>query len=220
MNFHILTLFPHLIQTHFTENPFKKAQQISAAEYKTWNLRDYAIDKRGTVDDKPYSGGVGMILRIEPIYNALRDIKASIGPEAKIKVILLSPRGKTFDQKKAIELSNEDNIVLICGRYEGIDARVEQYLVDETISIGDYVLTGGEVPALAVMEAVTRLLPNVLEKENATTNESFSIDQLDQTKKEYPQYTRPEEFDGMKVPEVLLSGNHKEIEAWKKENTK
>ncbi len=216
MNFHIITLFPHLIQSHLSENPFKKAQHIDAVKYTTWNLRDYAIDKRGTVDDRPYSGGVGMILRIEPIYNALQDIKAHCGL-TKPKIILLSPRGETFDQKKAMQLSKEENIVLICGRYEGVDARVEQYLVDETISIGNYVLTGGEVPALVIMEAITRLLPNVLEKETASTNESFSIDQ---DKKEYPQYTRPDDFENMKVPEILLSGNHKEIENWKKDNTK
>lgn len=218
IRFNILTLFPELIQPHLEYLPFKRAVEKKCAEYTLWNLRNYAIDKRGTVDDKPYSGGTGMLLMIEPIYNALSDIQGE-APEktvskGKTRVILLSPRGKKYTQKLAGELSKEQNITIICGRYEGVDARVEENYVTDVVSIGDYVLSGGEVPALAILESVTRLLPGVLEKEEAVSIESFTDGVI-----EYPQYTRPEEFKGKKVPEVLLSGNHKDIEKWKKENS-
>jgi len=218
IRFNVLTLFPELIQPHLEFLPFKRAVEKKAAEYKLWNLRDYALDKRGTVDDKPYGGGTGMLLMPEPIYSALSDIHAGL-PEDVIKkggvrIILLSPRGKKYDQKYAEDLSKEREITLICGRYEGVDARIEENYVTDVISIGDFVLSGGEVPALTILESVTRLLPRVIEKEDAVANESFSNDTI-----EYPQYTRPEIFKGKKVPDVLLSGNHKEIEKWKKENS-
>ncbi len=216
--FNILTLFPELIQPHLEYLPFKRATEKKCAEYKLWNLRNYDIDKRGTVDDKPYGGGTGMLLMVEPIYNALSDIHGESPEETvrkgKTRVILLSPRGKKYTQKYAEELSKEQNITIICGRYEGVDARVEENYVTDVISIGDYVLSGGEIPALAILESVTRLLPGVLEKEEAVSIESFADGAI-----EFPQYTRPEEFKGKKVPEVLLSGNHKEIEKWKKENS-
>ncbi len=218
IRFNVLTLFPELIQPHLEFLPFKRAVEKKAAEYKLWNLRDYALDKRGTVDDKPYGGGTGMLLMPEPIYSALSDIHGR-SPEDVIKkggvrVILLSPRGKKYDQKYAEDLSKEREITLICGRYEGVDARIEENYVTDVISIGDFVLSGGEVPALTILESVTRLLPRVIEKEDAVANESFSNDTI-----EYPQYTRPEIFKGKKVPDVLISGNHKEIEKWKKENS-
>jgi tRNA (guanine37-N1)-methyltransferase len=218
IRFNVLTLFPELIQPHLEFLPFKRAVEKNAAEYKLWNLRDYALDKRGTVDDKPFGGGTGMLLMPQPIYDALNYIHSEL-PENVVKkegtrVILLSPRGKKYDQKYAEELTKAQEITLICGRYEGVDARVEENYVTDVISVGDYVLSGGEVPALTILESITRLLPQVIEKEDAVTNESFSNGNL-----EYPQYTRPEIFKGKKVPDVLLSGNHKEIERWKEENS-
>lgn len=208
LRFNIITLFPQLIETHLKELPFKKAIEKNLIEINTINLRDFAIDKHGTVDDKPYGGGTGMLLRIEPICRALNTI------ENKQRIILLSPKGEKLTQKKVKELATCENITFINGRYEGIDARVEEYTTD-IISIGDYVLSGGELPTLVIMESITRILPGILEKEDAATRESFEEGLL-----EYPQYTRPEEYEGKKVPEILLSGNHAEIEKWKKENSK
>jgi len=218
IKFNILTLFPELIQPYLEHLPLKRAVEKKCAEYELWNLRKYAIDKRGTVDDKPYGGGVGMLLMVEPIYTALSSIHNE-PPEQTVKkggtrIILLSPRGKKYTQKYAEELSKEQNLTIICGRYEGVDARVEENYVTDVISVGDYVLSGGEIPALIILESVTRLLPGVLEKEEAISIESFSNGAI-----EFPQYTRPEEFKGKKVPDVLLSGNHKEIEKWKKEHS-
>ena len=208
LKFNLITLFPQLIEPHLKELPFKRAIEKEIIDVNLINLRDYALDKYGTVDDKPYGGGVGMLLRIEPIHQALRKI-----PE-KETIILLSPKGEKFTQKKARELSKKSNITFISGRYEGVDARVEDYVTD-IISIGDYILSGGELPALTIMESITRLLPGVLEKEDAAEIESFEGETL-----EYPQYTRPEEYEGKKVPEVLLSGHHAEIKKWRKENSK
>jgi len=207
LRFNIITLFPQLVETHLKELPFKKALEKGAIDVQITNLRDFAIDKHGTVDDKPYGGGTGMLLRIEPIHKALDTI------ENKERIILLSPKGERFTQEKAKELAKCENITFISGRYEGIDARVEDYTTD-IISIGDYVLSGGELPLLVIMESITRILPGILEKEDAATKESFEEGYL-----EYPQYTRPEEYDNKKVPEILLSGNHAEIEKWKKENS-
>jgi len=218
LKLNVLTLFPELFSTNLDHLPFKRACKNGALEVNLINLRNYALDSYGTVDDKPYGGGVGMILMIEPIYNALKDLFGD-GFEKRVKssdkpfgrVIVMSPRGKRFTQNQARSLTKEKQITLICGRYEGIDARVEEFLATDTLSIGDYVLSGGEIPALAIMEAVTRLLPGVLEKEQAAAIESFSkAKQL-----EYSQYTRPENFKGLKVPPTLLSGNHKEIDAWR-----
>lgn len=223
LKFNVITLFPELFEKHIENLPFKRAEILNVAQYNTTNLRDFAIDKRGTVDDKTYGGGVGMLLRIEPIYNALKSIygqdfdKSGLSVDAKEngkRIILMSPRGKRFNQKIAQELSQATDITFISGRYEGVDARVEENFVTDVISIGDYVLSGGELPSLVVMESITRLLPGVLDKEGATEIESFSNDTL-----EFPQYTRPEDFDGLKVPEILLSGNHKEIEQWRIDNS-
>lgn len=184
----------------------KRAKEKKLVEINLHDLRDWAIDKYGTVDDKPYGGGVGMLMRIEPIVNALKEIK-----KPKARVVLMDPRGEKFTQKKAREYAKLDQLILICGHYEGVDERVKENLVDECISVGDYVLTGGELPAMTIVDAVTRLVPGVLAKSEATEIETFSQENY----KEFPQYTRPEEFNGWKVPEVLLSGNHAKIKKWK-----
>jgi tRNA (guanine37-N1)-methyltransferase len=216
IQFDVITLFPQLFSEHLNNLPFKKAISKNLVKVKLWNLRDCAMDKRGTVDDKPYGGGTGMILMIEPLFNTLRRIygdsftsKKDIDPKSQ-KIVLLSPAGKKYDQKMAGEFTAAKQITLICGRYEGIDARVAESLATDVVSIGDYVLSGGEIPALAIMESVTRLIPGVLEKEDANKIESFSDGYI-----EYPQYTRPEDFNGLKVPEILLSGDHKKIADWR-----
>lgn len=219
IRFNIVTLFPDLIKPHLNFLPLSRAKEKNLAEYKIWNLRDYAIDARGTVDDKPYGGGTGMILMVEPIYNCLKDIYGK-APEITVKekgarIILLSPRGTTYTQQNAKNLSKENEITIICGRYEGVDARVEENFVTDVISIGNFVLSGGEIPALAIVESVTRLLPGVIDKNDATVNESFVKGKI-----EHPQYTRPETFNGLGIPQVLLSGNHAEIEKWKTENSR
>ena len=212
LKFDVITLFPQLFTSHFLELPFKKALKLKKASYNTINLRDFSDpkDKYKSVDDKPYGGGTGMILMLEPLYKAITKAK-----KKNSKVILLSPRGEKFTQQKARQLINEDHIILVSGRYEGVDERITNY-IDETISIGDYILSGGELPALIIMEAVTRLIPGVLEDAQATQIESFSNSSKDL---EYPQYTRPENFNGHEVPKVLLSGNHKEIQEWKDKNS-
>lgn len=207
MKINIITLFPQLIEPHLEYLPFKKAFQKKLLKINLINLRDFALDSYGTVDGKPYGGGVGMLLRVEPVANALESI---INYPKKTRSILLTPKGKKYNQKKARELAKLTDITFVCGRYEGVDARVEK-LVDESISLGDFILSGGELGALTIMESVIRLLPGVLEKEEAVKKESFSSDLL-----EYPQYTRPEEYKGMKVPQILLSGDHKKIAQWRK----
>ena len=233
IKFDVITLFPQLFSEHLKHLPFKKAIDLELTQYNFWDLKTFSTNNYGSVDDKTYGGGVGMILMVEPIYNALEKIYGkkimkdqflnkkndALGKDKKI--ILLSPRGESYTQKKAGELSKCSQITLICGRYEGIDARVEDYIATDVISIGDYVLSGGEIPALAILESITRIIPGVLEKNEASLIESFS-NTLNGNENyiEYPQYTRPEDFMGIKVPETLLSGNHKEIEKWRKINSK
>ena len=214
LNFSVITLFPELIKTHLEFLPFKKALDLGKISVNLVQLRDFTEDKHKTVDDKPYGGGVGMVLMPKPIFEAVNSIKNS---KKSVKVIELAPSGKIFDQNEAKKLVGQDDIIFICGRYEGIDQRILDNVCDDVYSIGNYVLSGGELPALVIMESVTRLIPEILEKEGATTIESFS----DENSKniEFPQYTRPEEFNGWKVPEVLLNGNHKEIEKWRLENS-
>ena len=221
MKIDILTLFPEMFKGPFGESIVKRAQKKGLVEIKIHNLRNWAKDKRGTVDDKPYGGGVGMVLRIEPIHEALQSLKPKV-KNLKSKAILLSPQGKVFNQKIAQELVKLDHLILICGHYEGVDQRVSDYLVDEEISIGDYVLTGGEIPAIVIVDSVARLIPGVLEKPQATENESFQSSIINHKSSiilEFPQYTRPENFKGWKVPEVLLSGDHKKIADWRKEKS-
>lgn len=229
IKFNVVTLFPQLFNENLKSLPFKKAVERNIAEYNLINLRDFSVNNYGSVDDTTYGGGVGMILMIEPIYKALVKIygnevmeKQIKDPEKKSlsnghKIVVLSPRGAIYNQEKARELSKCTQITLICGRYEGIDARVENNIATDVVSIGNYVLSGGEIPALVVMESVTRLLPGVLEKKEASEIESFSNNE---TNAEYQQYTKPENFMGLEVPSVLLSGNHAEIEKWRKENSK
>ena len=233
IKFDIVTLFPTLFTEHFNNLPFKKAVSKKLAEFNLWDLRNYSINNYGSVDDRTYGGGVGMVIMIEPIFKALSDIYSEEIMEEKIKgnsdfftnnnhkIIVLSPRGERLTQKKVRELSKATQITLICGRYEGLDARIEDNIATDVISLGDFVLSGGEIPTLAVMESITRLLPGVLDKEEASKIESFSFeDGVGNEFIEYPQYTRPENFKGLEVPKVLLSGNHKEIEKWRKENSK
>jgi tRNA (guanine37-N1)-methyltransferase len=216
MKIDILTLFPDMFAGPFDTSMLKKAKDKRFVEINIHYLRNWAKDKHKTVDDRPFGGGKGMVIRVDVVNNALKELKSK-KQKKQLRTILLSPQGKTFNQKKALELSKLDNLILIAGHYEGFDERIREHLVDEEISIGDYVLTGGEIPAMVLVDSVVRLLPGVLEPE-ATINESFSLaknDQLASTLLDYPQYTRPENFEGWKVPEVLLSGNHKNIEKYR-----
>ena len=213
MQYDIITIFPKILDAYFNESILKRAQQARLINIKTHDLRDYTADKHRSVDDAPYGGGPGMVLMVEPIYKCLKKIKR----QKKSRVILLDPAGKQFDQKMAEKFSKLDQLVFICGRYEGIDARVDN-LIDEKVSVGPYVLSGGELPAAIIIEATARLLPGVLGKIESTEYETFAGEKSDVV--EYPQYTRPENFKGMKVPEILLSGNHKEIEKWRQSKQK
>ncbi len=207
MKIDVLTLFPEMFQGPFDQSIVKKAQDREIMEIKIHDLRKWTEDKHRTVDNHPFGGGVGMVLMIKPIYEALKELKTKTS-----KVILLSPQGKVFNQKVAKNLSNEKHLIFVCGHYEGFDERIRKHLIDEEISIGDYVLTGGELPAMVIIDSITRLIPGVLKNNQATEIESFTKQLL-----EYPQYTRPADFKGWKVPEVLLSGDHKKIAQWQKE---
>ena len=208
MRFDIITLFPSMFKSPFEESIIKRALQKKLIEIHLHNLRDFATDAHRTTDDAPFGGGAGMVMKVEPIYRALNYIKEKTGKKAR--VILLSPQGRTFNQEVALELAKEENIILICGRYEGVDERVREHLVDDEISIGDYVLSGGEIAAMVIVDTVARLIPGVLGNESSIKEDSFYRGLLD-----YPQYTRPAEFMGWKVPQVLRSGNHKKIREWR-----
>ena len=205
MQIDILTLFPEVFDGFLNHSIIARAINSKIVNINVINFRDYTDDPHGKVDDTPYGGGAGMVLRIEPIYNALESIKKD-----NSHVIMLTPGGETFKQKKAKELSKKEHIILICGHYEGFDERIKS-LVDEEISIGDYILTGGEVPAMIITDAVTRLLEGAISEESLAS-ESFDDELLD-----YPVYTKPREFMGMTVPEVLLSGDHAKIEKYRQE---
>lgn len=209
MKIDIITIFPEMFKGPFDESIVKRAKNKGLIEINIHNLRKWTEDKRGTIDDKPYGGGIGMVMMVEPIARAVKEIKEK---NTNSKVVLLSPRGKVFKQEIAQEYAKLEQLVLICGHYEGVDERVKNF-IDEEISIGDFILTGGEIPAMLIADAVTRLIPGVLEKPQATENESFSDPNL----LEYPQYTHPEDYAGLKVPPILLSGNHAEIEKWRRE---
>ena len=213
MKIDILTLFPEMFKGPFEESIVKRAQEKGLVEIKIHNLRNWAIDKRGTIDDRPFGGGTGMIMRVDAIDRALSVISHQSSVISKSKVILLDPAGKPFNQKKALELSKLNRLILICGHYEGVDERVREYLVDEEISIGDYILTGGELPTMVVVDTIVRLIPGVLKKPDAIKSESFS------PLLEYPQYTRPANFKNWKVPQILLSGNHKKIAKWREKKS-
>ncbi len=207
----IITLFPDMFSGPFDMSILKKAKEKGLVEINFHDLRQFGITERKTVDDRPYGGGAGMILRIDVIDNALTSIKAK--PKSKnSKIILLDAGGEKFTQKKAYEYSSLKRLVLICGHYEGIDHRVHDHIVDEIISIGDYVLTGGEIPAMVITDTVTRLIPGVIKKESLL-EESHSMEEIET---EYPQYTRPPLYKKWGVPEILLTGNHKNIDIWRK----
>jgi len=208
LEINIITLFPNLFEEFKNVLPFNRALKNNLIKLHIINLKDFALDERGTVDDKPYGGGTGMILRPEPLFKALESING------KQEIIALTPKGKTFNQKIAQELSQKSSLTFICGRYEGIDQRIIDNLTTQEISIGNFVCAGGEAPAITILESIVRLIPGILEEE-VTQKESFSDETL-----EHPQYTRPEVFNNWRVPEVLISGNHKEIENWKKQNSK
>ncbi len=208
IRFDIISIFPGMFDSPFRESLLNRAQESGIVEIRTHDLRDYTLNKHGRVDDTPFGGGVGLVLNVEPIDRALEAVKKD---RPKAHSILLSPGGYRFDQKKAWELSRKDEIILVCGRYEGVDERVSS-LVDEELSIGDYILNGGEVPAMVVVETVARLVPGVVGDEQSLEEESFVTEML-----EYPQYTRPREYKGHQVPEVLVSGDHKKIEEWKRQ---
>jgi len=234
MVFDIITIFPRIFDSYLKESFIKRAQEKGLIKIRIHNLRDFTTDKHKTVDDRPFGGGLGMVIKIEPVYRAVQSLKSKIKNQ-KSKIILFTPRGKRFNQKMAYQLSKLNQIIMICGRYEGVDERVAKHIADLELSIGDYDLMGGELPAMVLIEAVARLIPGVLGKpellkERITKEKGFI---------EYPQYTRPEVFDLRKyikncracppkfrkvkfwrVPKVLLSGHHKKIEEWRKKHGK
>lgn len=214
MKITILTLFPEMFVGPFSESILKRAQEKGLLEIKFVNIRDFGIGRHKVVDDRAYGGGIGMVLKVDILDNAIQAAKDTALSADEQKVVLLDPRGETFKQQIAQEFSRLKHLIILCAHYEGVDERVRS-LVDHTISIGDFILTGGEIPAMAMIDSVSRLVPGVL-KEDATTYESFSTDKEGDTLLEYPQYTTPREYKGMKVPEILLSGNHQKIEDWKK----
>ena len=213
MKFHILTLFPELISSVLNESIIGRAQKNGIIDVSAHNIRDYTKNKHRKVDDTPYGGGKGMLMATQPIYDCYKAVREAM-PEGNIKTVYMSPRGKIFDQKMAQELSSLDGLIILCGHYEGVDQRIIDEIIDEEISVGDYVLTGGELPACIVVDAVSRLIDGVLADEVCYTDESISSGLL-----EYPQYTRPPVFNGKEVPEVLLSGHHGNIDKWRLERS-
>ena len=205
----IVTLFPEIFEGPLGSSIVGRARKENIVEINTVDLRDFTHDRHRTVDDKPYGGGPGMLMKIEPLYEAVQSLK-----KENSKVILTSPRGERFTQSAARELSGESHLIILCGHYEGVDERVRLSLVDREFSIGDYILTSGNLPAMVMADAITRLLPGALGDPESDRDESFENGLL-----EYPQYTRPPEFNGWNVPEILLSGNHAEIEKWRREES-
>lgn len=210
MRFDIISLFPESMTPYFGVSILKRAQENKLIEIVTHQLRDFAHDKHKTVDDTPYGGGAGMVLKVEPIAEALEHVKA-LASQEKTRIILFSAKGKSMTQDDVRRLATYDRIILLCGRYEGVDERVAEHLIDEELAIGGYVLTGGEIPAMTVVDAVARLVPGVLGNEESAKTESHAVVGA----LEHPQYTKPEEWQGMRVPEVLLSGHHGEIAKWR-----
>ena len=208
IKFDVLSIFPEMFASPLSFSLLKKAQEKGLLNICLHDIRNWADDKHKMTDDAPYGGGCGMVMKIEPVEKALAAIRS---PEDDSLVVLMTPQGKTFNQIIAAELAEKKQIIIICGRYEGVDERIREHLVDREISIGDYILTGGELAALVLIDAVSRLIPDVLGNPQSTLSESFSYNLL-----EYPQYTRPAEYKGWPVPEVLLSGNHAQIELWRK----
>ena len=212
MNFHVMTLFPDMIMDGLNTSITGRAIKAGVMSVKAYDIREYSNDKHLKVDDYPYGGGAGMVMRAAPVCDCYEDIVKSIGKRPR--VVYMTPQGYTFTQSMAEEFAKEDNLVILCGHYEGIDERALENIVTDFVSIGDYVLTGGELPAMVVIDTVSRLVPGVLNNEESAETESFSDGLL-----EYPQYTRPEEFEGRKVPPVLLCGDHAKVEAWRLEQS-
>jgi len=209
MQFDILTLFPEMFKSPFSDSIIKRAIENNLLDINLIDIRDYTKDKHNTADDYPYGGGAGMVLKVEPIYYALKDITDDF--KENTTNILLTPRGKQLDQDMVKSFSEKERLVLICGHYEGIDERIRENFVDQEVSIGDYVLTGGEIPAMVIVDSVSRMIPDVLGADESKKHDSFYNGILD-----YPHYTRPREFKNMKVPDVLKSGNHQLIDRWRK----
>jgi len=208
IRFDIITIFPQMFSAVLNASMVKRAQVKKKVAIEIHDLRDYTLDRHRKVDDRPFGGGPGMVMTVQPIVDAIKKIKG----RRKVKVILLCPTGKPLTQQKAKQLAKVKNLILLCGHYEGVDERVRSQVIDELISIGDYVLTGGELPAMVLVDCITRLVPGVLGTADSLTEESFEHSLLD-----YPQYTRPANFRGKRVPNVLLSGNHSAIQKWRKD---
>ena len=213
MNFYIMTLFPEMVMGGLNNSIIKRAMEKNLFTIEAVNIRDYTLDKHGKVDDYPFGGGAGMLMQAQPVYDCYKAI-ADKCETVKPRVLYLSPQGKTFTQQMASELSKEESLILLCGHYEGMDQRVLDRMEVEEVSIGDYVLTGGELPAMVMVDTIARLVPGVLNNDASSVDESFSEGML-----EYPQYTRPEVWEGERVPEVLLSGHHANIEKWRHEQS-
>ncbi|MFC3040309.1 tRNA (guanosine(37)-N1)-methyltransferase TrmD [Virgibacillus xinjiangensis] len=212
MQIDILTLFPEMISGVFNSSILKKAHEKGKYQYNLVNFRDYTTNKHQKVDDYPYGGGAGMVLTPQPVFDAVESVTRQ--NSTKPRIVLMCPQGEPYSQSKAEDLAKEEHLIIICGHYEGYDERIREHLVTDEISIGDYVLTGGELGAMVVVDSVVRLLPDVLGNESSAPEDSFSTGLL-----EHPQYTRPADFRGMKVPDILLSGDHAKIAAWRKKES-
>jgi tRNA (guanine37-N1)-methyltransferase len=218
MQFEVFTLLPEIFPPYLESSILKRAIQRGLIDVHVHNIRDYTHDKHNTTDDTPYGGGGGMVMKPEPVFEAVESVlgldpdRSTLKPASSIPIILLTPQGRVFDQRIAEELSPHQKIALLCGRYEGVDERIREHLVTDEISIGDYVLTGGELPALIIMDAISRLIPGVLGDPTGAEDDSHSMGLL-----EYPHYTKPSDYRGWKVPEILLSGDHGKVEKWRRE---
>ncbi|HIQ96732.1 MAG TPA: tRNA (guanosine(37)-N1)-methyltransferase TrmD [Candidatus Limivivens merdigallinarum] len=212
MNYHVLTLFPEMVENGLNTSIIGRAMEKGLLSLNTVNIRDYAGNKHGKVDDYPYGGGAGMVMQAEPVYQAYLAVRQKISSTPR--VVYLTPQGSVFTQEKAKELAKEEDLVFLCGHYEGVDERVLEEIVTDYLSVGDYVLTGGELPAMVIIDAVSRMVPGVLSNESSASEESFSGNLL-----EYPQYSRPEVWRDKAVPSVLLSGHHGNVEKWRREQS-
>jgi tRNA (guanine37-N1)-methyltransferase len=207
----VLTIFPEMLRSPLEHSILKRAQESGRLQVRLIDIREFSTDRHRTVDDMPYGGGAGMVMKPEPLFRAVEQITTDGSDPGPGRIILMTPQGEPFSQERARELAQEDHLVLLCGRYEGVDERVREHLVTDELSIGDYVLTGGELPALVVLDAVARLIPGVLGDEESPKQDSFTDELL-----EYPHYTRPADFRGWTVPDVLLSGHHEEVDRWRR----
>ena len=212
MKFYVMTLFPEMVTGGLNNSIIKRAMEKELISIDAVNIRDYTLDKHGKVDDYPFGGGAGMLMQAQPVYDCYKAVLEMCEDEKPPRILYMSPQGKTFTQQMAAELAGEQSLIFLCGHYEGIDQRVLDRMQVEEVSVGDYVLTGGELPAMVMIDTIARLVPGVLHNDDSAMEESFSDGLL-----EYPQYTRPDEWEGEKVPEVLLSGHHKNIEMWRLE---